>query len=403
MKKIKISIGFKLIFFFILMLIISLGISSYYSYQNYSKTLVDESESELKAISALKKKAIEGYFDELLSDLSISAKSPILRINFSDYDRRVNKKLDKAVSDYLDLLKEEHGWYDAFLMDLEGNVIYTVEKEDDYATNLENGVYRDSGLAKAYKKGRKELSIIDFSYYEASKGIAAFVSAPIKDKNNQLRGVIALQVPIDKINNIMQERTGMGRSGETYLVGSDYLMRSNSRFGNGKDILKKEVNTSSVRKSLQGEEGVDTIKDYRDIKVLSYHTPLQIKDHNWVLIAEVDEAEVMEPLNNLIKKVYKMTWIIALVIILLSGLLIFFLIIRPVKKVQSIMNKIANNNLSSEVEFKSNDELGEMSNDINKTISSLNGILKRIRSSAESVSKSSNQIASDNSNLAERT
>lgn len=127
-------------------------------------------------------------------------------------------------------MASELGFYDIFLIDPQGTIVYSVARESDYQTNLLHGPYRDSGLAQLYRSVKKpvtQLQMQDFAPYAPSNGqAAAFMAMPfVQDGNNW---VVAVQLSIDRINAVMQVREGMGQSGETYLVGPDQRMRSDS-------------------------------------------------------------------------------------------------------------------------------------------------------------------------------
>ncbi|MGB8703180.1 MAG: adenylate/guanylate cyclase domain-containing protein, partial [Thermosynechococcaceae cyanobacterium] len=135
---------------------------------------------------------------------------------------------------------EKFGYYDMFLISPQGTVVYTVYKETDFTTNFTTGAYNESNLARLFatvrrSKERDYARVIDFESYAPSYGApAAFIAAPIYNQS-EFVGVLAVQLPVDEINNVMTgnrnwEQDGLGKSGETYLVGRDYLMRSVSRF-----------------------------------------------------------------------------------------------------------------------------------------------------------------------------
>ena len=131
---------------------------------------------------------------------------------------------------------------------------YTVAKESDYQTNIVNGKYSSSNLGTLVKKvfNTRQFAVADFAPYAPSNGDpAAFSAIPII-KNNQVVMVVAMQLSTEVINTIMQQREGMGETGETYLVGSDKLMRS--------DIFLDPTG-HSIKASFAGNvesNGVDT-------------------------------------------------------------------------------------------------------------------------------------------------
>ena len=406
------SIGVKLTVAFVIVILLGVGITGYISYMQSSNSLVEEIEKELTAVRELKQDQVENYYGELTQNIEIVAELKTVENNVKDFadafqkgtDSSEYKQLAKTVGHDLDKFKNKQQWYDIFLIDKQGNIIYTEAKESDYGTNLETGPYSDSGLAKAYRNGRNGVTLTDFAYYEASGEAASFVSAPIKsDETGEFLGVVALQVPIDEINNLMQKNTGMGESGETYLVGSDRLMRSDSRFSDESTILEREVDTAAVQKALNGQEGVEVVKDYRGVDVFSAYTPLDIQGMDWVMLAEIDEAEIMEPVDKLLRNILIVLGIVVIAAIVISFLLIRGIIVQPIKSVQETLAKVSENNLDVQTEVNSKDELGMMARDLNDTINSLNDAMTNVKQSAMNVTNASDEIAEGNQDLSQRT
>jgi methyl-accepting chemotaxis protein len=194
----------------------------------------------------------------------------------------------------------ERGYYDLLLVGAQGNVFYSVVKEKDYATNLLTGRWRDSGLAEVYRRAVAHAAddrvvISDMQSYAPSDGAPAiFMGKAMLDVRGQILGVLILQLPTEKISQIMHIGAGMGSSGETYLVGQDLLMRSNSRFSQESSILRTEVNTETVQRALAGQEGVDFSVDYRGVEVLSAYTSTTIDQFQWAVMAEIDSDEILQ-------------------------------------------------------------------------------------------------------------
>ena len=198
------------------------------------------------------------------------------------------------------LFVTRRGYYDFFLIGPEGDIYYTVEKESDFATNLVHGAWRDTGLAKVFsaaKRGERGrvISISDMQPYEPSAGAPAmFMATALHNDQDEFIGVLAFQLPTDRILGIMGYTSGMGDSGETYLVGQDLLMRSDSRFVFESTVLKQEVDTPAVQLALAGEQGRAVISDYRGVDVHSAYLPLEIGKFRWAVLAEIDVAEVVD-------------------------------------------------------------------------------------------------------------
>ncbi|TAD99232.1 MAG: HAMP domain-containing protein [Bacteroidetes bacterium] len=266
------------------------------------------------------------------------------------YDE-VHKKYDKEFTE----MRGDYGYYDIFLIDEKtGHIVYTVEKEIDYATSLLDGAFRQSNLAKVFAEVQNSdnkdlIALSDFDFYAPSYyAPALFMAAPVYEKGEKI-GVFAIQVPIDHINNVMTgekhwKEDGLGESGETYLVGEDLRMRTDSRFilESPTDFIKlmqdlhvpdmetklmehykttillHKCETISAKKALKGMIGTEIVLDYRNIPVLSSYCPLNIRGVRWVLLSEIDEEEVFRPVialrNKLLMGILAMSFLIFLIV-----------------------------------------------------------------------------------------
>jgi methyl-accepting chemotaxis protein len=239
-----------------------------------------------------------------------------------------------SIHNYLD----EFGYYDIFIADLdEGNIIYSVFKELDFATSLKTGPYAKSGIAEAFNQAAaasddSAVAVVDFKSYTPSyEGAAAFIASPIFDGETKV-AVLIFQLPIERLNNIMSydqkwQQVGMGDSGETYLVGPDKLMRSQGRFiiedknayydaitqsGMSESIIRDiktrettiglhPVNTPAVTAGLEGKAGFATFPDYRGVSVHSSYAPINVEGFPWVIVSEIDEAEANAPTAGIVQ------------------------------------------------------------------------------------------------------
>ena len=211
-------------------------------------------------------------------------------------------KIHPEIHDWARRFLEHFGYYDVFLIDAKGNILYTVEKEEDFATNLLSGRYADSPLGfvfqRAVKTRSKSVIFSDFERYAPSNNVPAlFAGSPIRSSDGRVIGVFAVQLPAKPINDILRYTEGMGKTGETYIVGNDKTMRSQSRFSNESTLLDTKVDTLSVRRGLGGFDGSHVIPDYRGVPVLSVFSPVDFGGEPWVLLAEIDEAEILASLQ----------------------------------------------------------------------------------------------------------
>jgi len=263
-------------------------------------------------------------------------------------------------------LLEQRGYYDVFLIDGHGRVVYSVLKETDFATDLVEGDWARSGLGRVFDRVSAEpfegtVTFIDYSPYAPSGGIpASFIATPVYTEDGIYLGALAFQMPDARINAVMQLAAGMGETGETYLVGEDMLMRSNSRLSDTGTILTQRVEGPAVTGALAGETGVTEIVDYRGEHVLSAYEPLTFEDRTWAVIAEVDLAEVTAPVDD-------MAVVLAAAaggtLVLIGGLGLLFArsLTKPIGGMTAAMRRLADHDLTVDIPATGRgDELGEM-------------------------------------------
>ncbi|MEH6358479.1 MAG: EAL domain-containing protein [Pseudomonadales bacterium] len=269
--------------------------------------------------------------------------------SLGDYDRQHNTH-----HRYFSELRKTYQLYDIFLIDLQGNIVYTVIKEADFATNLNSGPYKNSGLAKAYQQSlnsaKGELSFATFKPYEPSLNVpAAFLATPVFNNGAQI-GSVAIQIPIEQLNSIMTfagkaQASGLGKSGEAYIVGSDLRMRNNSRFlADSNNELVQRLNTSigvqlvdtpSVTEGLLGNKGSWIINDYRGIPVLSAYAAYNLFGENSVILAEIDEQEILGEIRAATNELLICSFAILLFFIIVIVLFFEQLIVRPLERLNT--------------------------------------------------------------------
>jgi class 3 adenylate cyclase len=301
---------------------------------------------------------------------------------------------------------KQFGYYDLFLIDPQGRVVYTVYKETDFSSNLTNGPYNESNLARLVAmvrraKDRDYARVVDFEAYAPSYGApAAFIAAPMF-QGAKLIGVLAVQLPVDEINNVMTgrrnwEQDGLGKTGETYLVGQDYWMRSVSRFlvetpeaylqtlrslgvndatinrieQYKTSILEQKVETTATQEALVGKQGTQIIRDYRNIPVLSSYAPLKIEGLNWVILSEMDLSEAYAPIYAFQRQVLvSATLLILLVTLLAMGLA--YLFVQPINRLIVSARKVKEGQLEALADPETDDEFGELTEAFNAVVISL--------------------------------
>jgi methyl-accepting chemotaxis protein len=263
----------------------------------------------------------------------------------------------------------QYGYYDLFLIHPKGQIFFTVMHEAEYNTNIINGKYANSELGHLVQEvlKTKTYSISDYAPYAPSNGEpAAFIAQPLVIEGN-VEMVVALQLSDTEMNEIMQQRAGMGETGESYLVGSDKLMRSNSFLDSENHSIKASfanptvgsVDTEGTRAALAGETKTKIIKDYRGMPVLSAYTPLKVGNNTWALMVEVDKAEAFTAITRL-EWVLGITALFALVVIISIAWLITRNIKQPLAHLMNISKAITAGKLDNDITVTGKDEIGQL-------------------------------------------
>lgn len=299
---------------------------------------------------------------------------------------------------------EQYGYYDLFLINPDGFVFYTVTKEADYHTNILNGQYADSNLGQLIQQVNqsKQYGFIDFAPYAPSNGDpAAFIAQPIQNHAGETSLYIALQLPLEGISNIMGVRDGMGDTGESYLVGEDYKMRSDS-FLDAKGhsvkasfagtVAANGVDSSAVKKALAGNQGTDLIIDYNGNLVLSSYDLIQFENFNWAVLSEVDEAEAFASIKRNIYLVAAIM-LLSLLSVALVGYLAARRIAQPISAVSDIATQISNGNLTANISVNSSDEVGALQAAMQKMLLNLKQMVGNISDVAMQQASTSEELA----------
>ena len=298
----------------------------------------------------------------------------------------ITPRLEDSKYDYYTNYIQRHGYYNLFLIHSTGKVFYSVTREADYGTNMVNGKFKNSGLGKLVRHvlEHKQFAITDFEPYAPSNNKpSAFIAQPIINKSKQVEFIVALELSLEAINSIMGQREGMGNTGETYLVGSDRLMRSDSIMDHVNRSVhasfhnpdKGKVETIAVKNALAGISGTEVINNYHNQTVLSAYTPMLVGDTTWVLVAEIGENEVKNPVKALINSIIKVGFL-NLVLVAVFAFFVAKGIAEPLIKGVTFARSVASGDVTAKIDIDQNDEIGLLADALRNMRRSINDVLK---------------------------
>ncbi len=239
-----------------------------------------------------KKEDVIRYLDEIKNTAYTIANDENMLKFFYTFRKKKNAQnsnLEYAFDSYS--VSKYGNFYDILFVDSAGDIYHSFRKESDWHTNIFTGPLSSTGLSKKLKT-KKGGQFVGYEYYPPSEEPAAFIAVPVL-KNEKNDGWFVLQYPINSVNSLLTDYTGLGRTGEVYLVNRDKLMLSDSRFTENSTILKKEINTQAVKEAVKRGAGRGVIRDYRGIRVFSSYEKFEYFGTEWIIISEIDEDEVI--------------------------------------------------------------------------------------------------------------
>lgn len=367
--KFDISIREKLVVYYVLLGIVSIFIVGVYSYYNSKEAILNRSFEQLTSIREEKKKSIENFFQDRIREIKLLSNSNEIKefhshINQSpiNWDKQDSIEANKHIVDFL----SEGGYYQSFTVINSKNQVLHCNRiqELQFERNINSMLRNHLEIINAKTIASKSVILTDYLSIENSHML--LLSSPIFRNNSEVIGSLIFAIGEDAVNEIMFEKstkTGLGETGESYLVGKDLLMRSASRFQDS-SILRTIVETVGVGKSLEGESGTRVITDYRDIPVLSSFSELNIPGLEWVILAEIDFTEVMYPVFSIRDQVILITTIISLILIAIA-FIISNRITIPLRNLVIATNKISLGEYGHTVPIYTDDEIGELTEAFN--------------------------------------
>jgi class 3 adenylate cyclase len=300
------------------------------------------------------------------------------------------------------------GFQDFMIVDPRtGRLIYTVDKDPDFATSLRAGPYRHSNLAAAAARcatspDPSATCLEDFSAYLPAGGVpSAFMAAPVIE-HGVVTGVLVAELAIEEIDAIVTggrrwRNEGFGTTGEAYLVGPDFLVRSSGRnfFENadlyyselkaggasdgdiaaikrfGSPILHQHADTAATRAAIGGVEGVGEVAGYRGVPTLASWGPVRIPGVKWALVAKIDAAEAFAPVYRLERDLL-IVGAIAFLVVIVTGAWLSRSLLGPLRELTAGVRRFAAGDHDAHVTVRTRDEIGQLCLAFNGMIDDIN-------------------------------
>jgi len=408
----KLKIRTKLLGTFLIVSLIPLGVVAWIATHKAGQALNAEAVSKFTAVQEIKRNHIEDYFERLRTAMKIIGNDPFLHqcaSAFNDaYEEYDNTIVDNEDWQMIVEFKEpriktmvaDYGFYDLYLISTAGNIVYTVTRGSDLGQNVQSGELAESSLNYAFQKlaqgSHAEVVIGDFAAYAPANGAqSAFMIGRMQDETGNVVGSVAIRIPGDQINVIVQQRSGMGETGESYLVGrykGKTSLRSDRVVKTGK--LGDPKSDRYIDLALDGQAGSDIKSGSNGVQEFIRYDPVAISGLNWALITTAATEEVFAAVNALRNTVLV---VILAVVAAVVGMALFVttIIVKPIKGTASMLKDIAEGegDLTKRLTVDTRDEMGEMATWFNTFMDKLQGIIRQVAADAATLNEASSSLS----------
>ena len=335
----KQSIRAKLIFLFILFTVVPVIVIGTFSFAVAAHTLESQAQDVIESVANLKAIRLESFFKRIRGDIVIAqtlynAKRlfPII-IRYADHRDNSRYILAKATLDEQFKIwgRVRHEIVSAGFVNPQGKVVYIMDESEPDSDSLLDQSLPDPG-GNAFEQGKRGIYISELfeSRRNLNHPLKMLVTLPVLGFKNEFIGVIFFEIDMTFIFEFIQDATGLGDTGETYVVrnvGDGALFLNNLRHDPNSALKRKEIFGSSAalpaQEAVRGKNGAGISVDYRGKKVIAAWRYMPLMD--WGLVTKVDADEVFAPVKQL-----KKTVLVIGFIILFAGMPILLLTLRSI-------------------------------------------------------------------------
>ena len=394
-----------------LLTVVSIGVSSVVSLQIGSSAVHEKSVEKLEAVVDGRRNQLQTFLSNLQQDLTATSQNNLMRIAiegfkydwgflgagvtdelkrryitenpFPEGERQkydtAMKPDDAKISSYdqthernhplLREIAESRGWEDFYLVDMNGNVLYSVNKYGDYAANLRSDEWKDTGLGKVFQgivgnEVTDRTVFADYAAYPGAGGQAVAFMGHALNSQMGMVGVIIIRVPSGKIADIMSNTAGLGETGETILLNSDGYLISDSVRTPDNDVLAAQLSSDLLKEVKGSEVVVGSLDGYRDMSSTAAATGVAFDGADWKLAALIGNDEIGASMVTMRNAILGLALLLLLAAIAVSTWFSRSMT-KPIEALVDNMRRLAEGDTTIELAGENRkDEIGEMARSV---------------------------------------
>lgn len=339
--------------------VISLVTITVLSYNFAQNTLKEGVVTQLTAESAIRGESVRTLFHTRINEVQILASSPMIQnlvseLNNIEDNSNLTTKIKEKKRDFLtevkafrELVGYSIGFADVKIVGKEGSIFFALGRTEN------NDFSKDLRFVRGLTQPFVEIKPT------VQSGRQLVIVTPIFDlEGKETIGVIIADTSTVELDKILQTKSGLGNTGEVYLVDENHIMVSESRFLKNA-AFHQVIDSIPVTTCFElGNSMGGLYKDYRGVLIHGFS--YCAKDLGFVLLSEKDESETLEPVSSLQNKIF----LAGVVITTLMAVLAYFLskrLSRPIIKLRNAANAIASGDFGIRTNIKRDDEIGQLS------------------------------------------
>lgn len=381
---------------FLLLSLVPLSIVAYYSYQHavanietmQRHKLEDTASSNLQFTNLWLNQTLrsleEWSQDEAIQHLCLTLDSKFAKSNLAVHEFTKSSDYNKTIENHdkniKKKIKNHRHIYDFFLIDLNGNILYSITKESDLGTSLIDGVYQNTKFAQAYRStlADNKAHFSDLEYYAPSNNaVAGFITLPIKNYSEKTIGIMAIQLGLSDMMTRFDNSNN--ETIRHYIVGYDSLLRT--PIGSKNEILSRHIRSKTFWSwykehvllsgfALGMKEHAFFYRGANGKTVLGQHHPIEFLGVHWAQISEIDADELLIAPRELAYKIIIITLSTITAVVFLS-IIISRRITRPIKALNDAALHYMHGDKNIAIQTTDQGEIGELASSFNQLINTI--------------------------------
>jgi signal transduction histidine kinase len=396
----------KLLLWFLLIALVPLIVVTSIQYYIAYNSLNKEVNNNLIYIADSKAKFLDFYINEKQRNaINLAQNSQIIEateeyqkiIKNGNLDVKASQEIDKKYRQIITYYLDIFGYSDILLISQDGNTIFSVNNSQEVGKNYYQKKYKNSEIAQVFDRAKTlmQVEISNFTYYSSDHEPTALIAAPIF-KNNLILGVVVLQLNNQEFHKVVNDYTGLGKSGET-IVGSlvnDRIIFTAPTRHDRKAAFKRKINIGKnlshpLYQANQGIKGNGISRDYRGQETIAAWRYLP--SLNAGLLVKMDVAEVFTPLTTL-KNLLIILGSITFLLVILAAVVVAKSISQPVIELTQVVQEFAQGNLKKQASVMSNNEIGQLEKSFNRMAAQLETSFQTIKEREQELTIAKEQL-----------